>query len=114
MQTKFHKNWFNQDFVTNTFIREFYILNNNYEELVYLSITHVLLFVQDVNDEDIVKEHLLDIIRNTDGLKCYKCGVNHRRAKVYLTHVKYCGSTKVSYDSFGFIYGNLYHNPIYI
>lgn len=45
MYTKFHKNWSNQDFVTNNFIREFYILNNNYEGRVYLPIIRVLLFV---------------------------------------------------------------------
>ncbi|CAB3231188.1 unnamed protein product [Arctia plantaginis] len=48
----------------------------------------------DVNDEDAVKEHLLDIVRKFDGLHCYKCGLNHRRVKLYLSHIKICDSSE--------------------
>lgn len=49
-----------------------------------------------MNDPDAVKEHLLDIIRNCEGLICYKCGLNRRRVKLYLAHVQNCDGT-VSY-----------------
>ncbi|XP_075992128.1 uncharacterized protein LOC142987323 [Anticarsia gemmatalis] len=53
----------------------------------------------DLTDEDAVKEHLLEIIRSGDGLICYKCGLNRRRVKLYLTHVQTCDGTAPGNDS---------------
>ncbi|CAH1645031.1 unnamed protein product [Spodoptera littoralis] len=43
-----------------------------------------------LDDESAVKMHLLDISRENNGLKCYKCEKKIKYPKVYLQHIKEC------------------------
>ncbi|XP_050563291.1 uncharacterized protein LOC118273307 isoform X3 [Spodoptera frugiperda] len=43
-----------------------------------------------LDDESAVKMHLLEISRQNNGLKCYKCEKKIKYPKVYLQHIKEC------------------------
>ncbi|XP_022820712.1 uncharacterized protein LOC111352440 isoform X2 [Spodoptera litura] len=43
-----------------------------------------------LEDESAVKMHLLDISRENNGLKCFKCEKKIKYPKVYLQHIKEC------------------------
>ncbi|CAH2066488.1 unnamed protein product, partial [Iphiclides podalirius] len=50
----------------------------------------------DVNDEEIVRQHLYKITKQIGGLVCSKCGISRKYVKPYLQHIKSCDGNTVS------------------
>ncbi|KAJ8729541.1 hypothetical protein PYW08_001122 [Mythimna loreyi] len=46
-----------------------------------------------LDDEEEVRNHLQQFIRQHGGLTCHKCGFVRKRVKLYLTHVETCDGT---------------------
>ncbi|KAJ8726246.1 hypothetical protein PYW07_000944 [Mythimna separata] len=53
----------------------------------------------DLDDEEAVRNHLQQFIRQIGGLTCHKCGLVRKRVKLYLAHIETCDGINISINN---------------